>query len=315
LPTKTPTPLPTATAVPLTILSPAANDTFAAGSTLTIQGIDETAPGSQLHISAQIGDWVLVEGETAVATDGTWEAILPMPPQISGPATITAQSTTTQAHTSVTVHLQPDLDINSTSIQFEQPALGDTAVAGYAIFFAGEINKPINRTLEIGVLHDNCTRFVTRQIYELGNGSWRGMMVLPSDIIGQACAIARTGNPDESDAWAAAILPLTILSPDDENSSRITLGNTGELVFSGSVPLTLFGTAVHAINNEVDILLTSDDGNYKLLAAETVSVNSFGFWEIEVIFDDPYVGFALLTISTGSKETYSELRIPLAFTR
>ncbi|MCA9924682.1 MAG: hypothetical protein KC421_20040, partial [Anaerolineales bacterium] len=52
LPSPTPIPLPTATAVPLTILSPAANAFFAAGSTITVQGIDETALGSQLTLSA-----------------------------------------------------------------------------------------------------------------------------------------------------------------------------------------------------------------------------------------------------------------------
>ena len=315
LPSPTPIPLPTATAVPLTILSPAANAFFAAGSTITVQGIDETALGSQLTLSARIGDWLLAEAETAVSPDGGWETTLLMPPQISGPATITVQTEGSQQPVSVPINLQFETNADSTTLQFDRPRLGETAVAGHAIFFAGEINNPINRTLEIGVLHDNCTRFATHQVYELGNGQWRGMMILPSDITGNVCAIARTGNPDESETWLAALVPLIILSPDDENSSQIVLGNAGELVFSGSEPFTLFGTAVHATNNEVDILLNSDDGNYTLLASETVPVNSFGYWEIEITFDDSYAGFALLTVSTGSGDTYAELRIPLTFTR
>lgn len=313
--TPTPSPTPTATAVPLTILEPKSETTLTTGTDLIIRGIDETAVNDTLQISVMIGEWLLADGETAVSADGSWELTLPLPPQISGPATITANATTTQNSQSTLVHLQPDTDSNNPFVLLHTPKLGETAVAGYGVIFNGEINKPIGRTLVIGVMSDNCTRFVTGSTFELGNGQWEGLLVIPSDATGLTCAIARSGNPDTSEEWMASIIPLNILAQDDENATSITLGNPGELVFSGSEVLSLYGTAVNAPLNKIDLLLTSDDGYYKLLANETADVNSFGYWEIDLTLSENYTGHALLTASIGSDEDYYELRIPMLFTR
>jgi hypothetical protein len=96
---------------------------------------------------------------------------------------------------------------------------------------------------------------------------------------------------------------------------NITLGNPGELVFSGSQVLALYGTAVNAPLNEIDILLTSDDGNYKLLANDIAPVNAYGYWEINLELSENYRGHALLTASMGQDDDYYELRVPLFFTR
>lgn len=313
--THTPSPTPTATAVPLTILEPAPKSTFPTGTELTIRGIDETAVSDTLTLTIAISDWLLAEGETTIATDGTWEITLPLPPQISGPATITVQSSTNQNRQTALINIQTDPDPNNPFVLLNAPALNDTAVAGYGIIFNGEINKPYGRSLVIGVMRDNCTRFVTGSTFELGNGNWEGLLVIPSDAIGSACAVARSGNPDESDIWMASIIPLNILTPEDENATNITLGIPGELVFSGSEVLELYGTAVNAPLNEIDILLTSDDGNYKLLASDTASVNSYGYWEIDLELSENYKGHALLTASMGNDDDYYELRVPLFFTR
>ena len=313
--TNTPSPTPTATAVPLTILEPAPESTVSIGTELTIRGIDETAVSDTLTLTIAISDWLLAEGETTIATDGTWEITLPLPPQISGPATLTVQSTTTQNSQTALINIEANTDPNNPFVLLSSPALNDTAVAGYGIVFNGEINKPYGRSLVIGVMRDNCTRFVTGSTFELGNGQWEGLLVIPSDAIGSACAVARSGNPDESEEWMAAIVPLNILALKDENATNITLGNPGELVFSGSEILELYGTAVNAPLNEIDILLTSDDGNYKLLANDTASVNSYGYWEIDLELSETYKGHALLTASMGNDEDYYELRVPLFFTR
>lgn len=313
--TPTNTPLPTATAVPLTILEPAADLSIPAGADLAIRGIDETAANGRIHVTVRIGEWLLAEKETAVAGDGTWNLTIALPPHLTGPATITARPATSQQTQSILVHIQPNIDINQTYILFDRPYLGETAVAGHAVFFNGEINRPINRTLDIGILHDGCSRFAARQTFELGNGQWQGMLVIPSDIAGPACAMARTGNPDTSDEWLAALMPLDILAGDNENAAGITLGNTGELLFSATEPVYLFGTAVHAPNNELNLLLTSDDGTYKLLVNETVAVNSYGFWETTLHLSERYTGFALLTASMGAGDNYYELRHSLEFTK
>ncbi len=317
LPTATPTaiPTPTATAVPLTILEPAPEAALTAGADLTIRGIDETAVTDTLQISVAIGDWLLAEGETAVFPDGSWELTLPLPPQISGPATITVQSTAAQNSRSALIHIQPDTGPNNRYVLLNAPELGQTAVAGYGIFFNGEVNKPISRTLVIGILHDNCTRFAAGQTFELGSGQWEGLLVIPSDITGPVCAIARSGDPEESEEWMASLIPLTILAQDDENATSITLGNPGELIFSGSEDLALYGTAVNAPLNKIDLLLTSDDGTYKRLANETVDVNSYGYWEIDLTLSENYTGHALLTAGMGNDDDYYELRVPMLFTR
>ncbi|MCP5097698.1 MAG: hypothetical protein GY943_19295, partial [Chloroflexi bacterium] len=180
--------------------------------------------------------------------------------------------------------IQPNMDGSSTYVTLNSPVVGETAVAGYAMFFHGIINRPIRRTLVMGILHDGCSRFAAKQTFELGNGNWEGFTVLPSDItLGPACAIARTGDPDDGDEWVAAMVPITIYAPDDEAATNIRLGNPGELIFVRGEMVLLYGTAVNAPNNEVDILLNSDDGTFRLLAEETVSVNSYGYWELEIL--------------------------------
>lgn len=315
-PTSTATATATTTAVPLTILEPESEITLPTGSDLTIRGIDETAVNQTLHITVAISDWLLAEGETAVSADGSWETTLPLSPQISGPATLTVQSMATQNSQTALIHIQPDTDPNNPFVLLEAPKLGETAVAGYGIPFNGQINNPIARTLVIGLLHDNCTRFAAGQTFELGNGQWEGLLVIPSDINGPACAIARSGDPDISEEWMAFIMPLEILASDDANATSITLGNPGELIFSGSAKLELYGTAVNAPLNKIDLELTSDDGNYKRLASETVDVNAYGYWEITLTLSESFTGHALLTASMGSNDDdYHEQRIPLFFTR
>ena len=314
-PTATHTATPTATAVPLTILEPVPETSLTTGAVLTVRGIDETAVGDTVHISAAIGEWVLTEAETAVSRDGSWEITLSLPPQISGPAVLTVQTMTAQNSQMLPIYISPETDANSRYILLNRPYLGETAVAGYGVFFNGEINRPVNDTLVIGLLHDGCSHFATSRTFELGSGQWQGMLVIPADITGPVCAIARSGDPEELDEWTASLIPLTILAKEDEQAASITLGNAGELAFSASEPLLLFGTAVHAPNNKIDLLLTSDDGTFKLLAKETVDVNTFGYWEIEVVLSESYTGHALLTAAMGNDADYRELRVPLFFTR
>jgi hypothetical protein len=315
-PTNTPIPTlaPTTTAVPNTLVAP---DTVQADADLSLSGSWDLHTAVSLHITIHISDWLLAEGTVSINEDGTWELVLPLPPQISGTATIDLfPDDSAVAALSSLLIIQANLNENNTYVTLNSPAVGETAVAGYAIFFQGVVNKPIRRTLVMGILHDGCSRLTASQIFELGSGSWSGFSVLPADItLGPACAIARTGDPETDEEWAAALVPLTIYAPDDDAATTIKIGNPGELVFTQGETVLLYGTAVNALNNKVGILLNSDDGTFRLLTEQTTSVNSYGYWEVEITLPDNYTGFALLTVSMGTGNTYFEHRTPVTITR
>ncbi len=309
--TSTSTAVPTPTIIPNTVQSP---ETIQAGEMLALSGSWNREAASLLQIIVQISEWVLVEGETAVSENGHWEATFSLPPQISGAATITVGAADNTIMNPLLI--EANLDSDQSYVTLENPSVGQTAVSGYGTFFDGMVNKPIGGTIVIGILVDGCTRFATGQTFELGNGLWSGLLVIPSDISGKACAIVRTGDPDaEEGDWAAHIVPLPILVAEDVDARRVSLGNTGELIFEAGEVAEVFGTAVHAPNNRVNIIIASDDGSHILLAEATVAVNGYGFWEADILLPDSYTGFALLTISTGNEDDYQEERIPILITK
>lgn len=307
-PTVTPTPLPTPTptAVPLAILEPQPETAVPAGETLTISG---TSPVSPLALRLHIGPRTLAAAEAAVAPDGSWTAALDLPPALGGWAALTL----TAADMMQTIPLRVSLPAAAEApvVALERPSPDAHAVAGYTIFFGGSVTNPIDGALSIGILADACTRFVARQTFTLGDGGWEGYLVLPVDTPpGAGCAVAYTGDWDAGGA-VAMLSPLPLRTSDDPEAALLLLGNVGLDTLPAGGTALLFGTAVRAPDNRIELELSTDDGNLRRLAQAEIPVNSYGYWEYALTLPDDYRGYALLILSMGRNDDYRERRIPV----
>ena len=102
----------------------------------------------------------------------------------------------------------------------------------------------------------------------------------------------------------------------DSEATSLILGIPGDPVFQAGRTIKLYGGAINAPDNEVYLVLTKDTvGPGALLAEETVPVGAFGYWEVELASARSWAGPALLTISMGTGEAYTELRTTVEIER
>lgn len=257
----------------------------------------QTQTGQSMEVSGRaVNDSNLVEvqlwaGETALAvgqtspSSGNWSLTIDTPAAYSGPARLVVIN----GSESVTVPIQLLLlsseppAAGQAAVQLYRPIVGETAVSGYPLYFAGQARNPVNNLITIGLLVDGCSRLVAQQDITLTpagpdrDTAWTGMVILPEAIEGDdSCAIVYTGNVGEG-IWAATTLALPVRAKDDPNANRIALEAGFDLVLRAGQTERIAGTAVNA--EEVTITLTRTDTN-AFIAEGIAPVGNFGFWEI-----------------------------------
>jgi hypothetical protein len=182
--------------------------------------------------------------------------------------------------------------------------VGDTLVSGRAAFFEGTALAVINETITIAILADNCGTVAAAQSFTVTGGEWRGFIILPQELSGPACAVVYTGTPGTPE-WRQTQVSVVLLTPDEAGASRIELGNPAFETYTAGETVTLFGLAVNAPDNEIQ--LTASIGDTAILPTTAVEVDDFGYWEIELTLPAGSSGSLTITASMGGEgETITE---------
>lgn len=304
----TTTPLSTKTQ----ILQPAAGSDVLVGELITIEGTITPLPAPEDALIVRVlafGGTELVR-ETAVIDEatGAWTVTTNIPPQIIGSGQIMVQLASQLDAVAVQVNLLPNEATSERHIVLDSPTTGGEVVAGYAVLFHGDVFNPLGETVTIAVQTAGCDESWTSSSLNLLNGRWQGWTVLPPTLpTGAACAIAFTGERG-TDTVREVRVPITILDELDDRAQMLQLGNTGDFIFVSGAPAYIFGVAVQAPGNEVNVQLVRAD-EQATIAEGTAVVNSFGYWEIDLdIPPDTPQNQALLIVSMGADDTYQEVR-------
>lgn len=292
-PTNTPEPVN----VPLTISQPVAGSDVAVESDLTVSGQVSPAAAALVNITLQAGPTALVTGTAQVdPSSGAWLTTLAVPPFVTGNARVIASTEAENAM--VDINLLPSNAPGGTILRLARPAVGDTLVSGRAAFFEGTALEVINETITIAILGDNCGTVAAAQSFTVNGGEWRGFIILPQDLSGPACAVVYTGTPGTAE-WRQTQVSVVLLTPDEAGASRIELGNPAFETYTAGETITLFGLAVNAPDNEIQ--LTASMGGTVILPATAVAVDDFGYWEIELTLPAGSSGSMTITASMGGE--------------
>ena len=215
------------------------------------------------------------------STTGDWQTTIIVPPNVVGLGRVVASQGEQEHSAALYIRQsnqpQPESD---PFIFFYRPVDGETAVAGYPVFFEGEVKNPIDNSVTIGVLTEDCTVWAALQTFTVGGGGkWTGSLILPNDMVDEkACAAVYTGVYGEDD-WREVQKPLPVYAPDDERAMRLSLANPSPLEFIAGGTAQLSGTAVAAPEVQVTI---SNNETGDVISEGTAPVGDFGLWQIEL---------------------------------
>lgn len=288
----------------LTIDRPVAHAQLAIGTEQTVSGY--VAPGSTDEVTLSLLSGTNSLWTTTVTPDsttGNWSAILPVPAVVQGQGQLVAQMGTQQDSRPVTLYqpFQPEGDDpTAVVIGLLRPIIGSSLTIGMPVFFEGRVQNPIDNSLTIAVLGENCTTFYARQNITLpaGGGQWTGTLFLPAEQIPPdetGCVIAYTGSYGED--WREVQLRMPLRSPDDERANQLTVGLPFDARATAGEPVTIFGGAVNAPEGLVAIRVATSGMETRLLGEVTTAVDDFGYWEAEIELPEDYQGFATVTVT------------------
>ncbi len=290
--------------VQLTITEPENAIQVMTGSTLAVNGLVNPETTESVTVNLQMGPYTLVQTITEVdAVSGEWAVDIHIPHSVEGVGRLKAMTEKeTAVHDIQLVH-DKAVDDMGVSISMSRPGKGQLAVAGHPLFFEGEVTGAIDQTITIGLYDTDCTVFVARQSFSLtsADASWNGVINLPKLLNGRTCAFAYTGFP-EGGLWREVQLWLPSVHPDDDTViDSIILGNAGSTLFKAGEPAYLFGSAIDAAGEELQISWVGEDGE-TLLAEGTAVVDALGFWETELQLPIEALGLSTLTLQLGEGE-------------
>lgn len=286
-----PTPLPTATATPvqplINLTAPDNEVEIALGSVVVVRGLAQLAPTQMISVSLVSGNGRFLTSTQAVVSDFGWEAGLTVPQTVSGAATFYARildaTGISLAEDRATVTLILDTTQSERYLALYHPISGETAVAGYFLFFDGQVRQQVGGGVTISIWADNCQREAAKfRLNFNGGGYWQGSLGIPGDLTGEACAVAYFGTPGE-DTWREAQVPITIYAANDSRAGGIQIAYppaNGTAV--AGQPLLISGTAFNAANVTVSILMA--DG--LVIGEQSTIPGAQGFWEMQL--DLPY---------------------------
>ena len=316
VPTTTPEPTPTQVPTPvLSIDEPTAGSVLLPGE-LTFTGEISPMPETPPSFSFSIANQEIITGPVTLDTaNGQWHITVTLTNTISGPASMNVVGPDAVMSTTYIVGSAPDADAPVVTLARTTPA--DMIVAGYTVLLSGNGRNLIDETLTIQVLAQSCTDSVANVSFPLTGGDWDGQLIIPKTATpGPACVIAYTGTRGTG-VWHEARLPITIVPEDDPAALLLAVGNPQEDVFPAGRTAEIYGVAVNAPDNEVQVTLAADnpDGSPLLLGEGTAVADVFGYWSIQFSLPADFAGPATLLVTIGEGDTYSELRLPLSVAR
>lgn len=287
----------------LTIVYPVNGGETRIGETLPVAGYVDPANNSDVTITLTAGTNTLAEATAVVdPNSGDWTTELAVPLNFQGRGNLVA--TTDSEETAVGIYIgassgavQPTA--GEPVIRLFRPYSGETAVAGYPVYFEGEVQNPIDNLVGIGVLIDDCTTWDAQQSFTVeSGGTWQGAILLPADILDEtACATAYTGVYGEGD-WYEVQSSLPILSPDDENANRIGL-ESSTYEFTAGETARVAGYAVNA--PEVNIAFINPE-TQEIIAEGVATTGDFGLWEIELLVPEDAPDFITIQVELITDE-------------
>jgi hypothetical protein len=310
-------PSPVPTAVPLAIERPVAGSRMLAGDRVSINGRAQPHGDDGIALAIEIENLEVFTENAELDAAGYWGGVFTVPESVTGPAVLFATSAIGE-QTSVPIEIVANEQAEGPSLTLERPAPGDVMVAGYIVFFEGLVRQPVDQALTFSVLTEGCITVAASFELSIPGGDWWGHLFLPSNsAVGPACAVVSTGQRTAGDgSWREVRIPVTLLDAADPAATSLYLGVPGDLIFQAGESIRLYGGAINAPDDEVYLVLTKDAvGPGALLAEETVSVDSFGYWEVELPSTRSWLGSTLLTISMGTEDAYTELRTTVEFER
>jgi hypothetical protein len=232
----------------------------------------------------------------------SWSAVLSIPHSTSGFAQIQAylydESGNLISTDAQPVQLVVDRDATDRYLELYRPAAGDSAVAGYNLFFDGRSQLPVNNLVTISILNESCQTEITRQGFRLrGSGYWQGFVVVPRNASGPACAVVYFGSPGD-DARREAHVTFNILPVDDPDARAVNIGNPppNSLLAPGKT-LPIYGTAYLAPDDTVLVSILLENG--RILTEGVATVNNYGYWEMELFIPNDAIGLAQIEASIG----------------
>jgi hypothetical protein len=255
------------------------------GEEVTIRGYTAVNTTTPISVSLTVGTNTLIAASAVPdAATGDWQATLVVPTHVTGQGQIVAAADT-QVDRAV-VYLDDWLGArvqSDVSVQMLRPNDGATAVSGYPVYFEGSVANPLNNSVTIGFLIDNCTTWASQQEFTVtGSASWTGVVILPADIEDKdACAVVYTGSYGED--WVEMQRPLPIVLPTDDQADRLSLENGFTLGARAGEPFVLRGMAVEAPKVQVSII---NFDTQAILVEGTAVVGDFGLWEIELLMPE-----------------------------
>ncbi len=313
--TAVPTAEATATAqeVELIIHQPQTLAELPVGQEVTISGVVMPPQSGTVEIQVTVaGGQVMTATTATIGETGNWAAMVMIPPNITGPAEVTAQFAAKTVTNQIT--LVPENAADAITITMNRPKSGATAVAGRMLLFDGRVNNPLGETVTIAVLDNDCTTTAASQSFTVTGGSWIGYTIISATAApGPACAVAYTGTRGQ-DVWREARIPLIIAPADDQETVILQLGNNSDLLFKAGETIYLFGIAINAPDNEVSLRLESDDPSRpsSLITSASAFANQYGFWEIDLEIPEDAGGMALFYVTISSNDqNYREIRLPV----
>ncbi len=294
----------TSESVQLTITEPEEAVQIMTGSTLSVNGVVDPETAVSVTVNLQMGPYTLIQTTTEVdAGSGEWAVDLQIPHSVAGVGRLKVMTEKETAVHDIRLVHDKAADETGVSITMLRPGMGQLAVAGHPLFFEGEVTGAVDQSITIGLYDTDCTIFVARQSFPLTaeDATWNGVINLPELLNGRTCAFAYTGFP-EGGLWREEQLWLPAVHPDDETViGNIILGNSGSTLFKAGEPALLFGSAIDAAGEELQISWVGEDGE-TLLAEGTAVVDALGYWEAELLLPSDAPGLSTLIIQLGAGE-------------
>ncbi|MCB8924346.1 MAG: hypothetical protein H6652_01830 [Ardenticatenaceae bacterium] len=316
-----------ATAVPtepvsytITVDNPQPNQALTVAQEFTFSGSISPIPSQRLELELlAVGSQS--DSETAFAfadvdaATGTWSVTTPLHPRRTGPATLHVRAAGVDATVPVTLRL-PDDETAGAIVTVNQPLMGDVVVAGQTLLISGESRNLIDNKIQVGLFGcpaDTDENLEASIEFEAGNGTWRAQIILP-ETAATNCDTARlrvtTGgltSGDPSVTWASDQF-LTLVPASDERANLFTVLEANQLRFNPGRATELVGTAVNAVDGQIEVALVRDG---TVIATVTAVPDVFGYWEATLTPPaDAQPGELQLRLSTGADDDYREWLLP-----
>lgn len=312
------TPQPTPLTGPgVNITSPSEDSQIVLGTEFNASGLVQIAAGQTLSVTlTSATGHLLAQGQPEVSEFNSWQAVLTPPQSVSGRAALRASLISADgaivSTDEVPIMLQVDPANSDRYLILYRPLQDEQAVAGYNIFFDGQVQNPTNNVLNISLWNEECKNQIARQSFRLrGSGYWQGFVVVPGDARGRLCAVAHFGE-QRDEAWREAQVEIEVLDPTDERAMNVMIGNPppGSALTPGQ-SLLLYGTAYNAPDREVLVSILLENG--RLLTESVAAADVFGYWELELFIPADAVGPAQIEASLGERgnEDFIQSSIPV----